>query len=119
MTSVIETRSVVVEYPSVRGVLRLYDQGVSLKVDQGDFLAVLGGPGWGKSTLVNVVLGLEKAVHGSVTFRNHDVTLQSFVRRCSLVETAAVVQSATALPHMTVSQHLHLALSLSDAPLLD
>jgi len=42
MPSMIETRSVVVEYPSVRRVLRLYDQGVSLKLDQGDFLAVLG-----------------------------------------------------------------------------
>src|SRR5213080_2720609 len=70
MISVIETRSVIVEYPSIRGVLRLYDQGVSLKVDQGDFLAVLGGSGWGKSTLVNVVLGLEKPIHGSVSFRD-------------------------------------------------
>src|SRR5207249_1886788 len=60
MISVIETRSVIVEYPSIRGVLRLYDQGVSLKVEQGDFLAVLGASGWGKSTLVNVVLGLDK-----------------------------------------------------------
>ena len=116
MSSVIETRSVVVEYPSIRGVLRLYDQGVSLKVDQGDFLAVLGGSGWGKSTLVNVVLGLEKPIHGSVSFRDHDVTRESFVKRCSLVKTAAVFQRPTALPQMTVSQNLHLALSLAGVP---
>src|SRR5437667_12345099 len=116
MTSVIETRSVVVEYPSVRGVLRLYDQGVSLNVDQGDFLAVLGGSGWGKSTIVNVVLGLEKPIHGSVSFRDHDVTRESFVKRCGLVKTAAVFQRPTALPQMTVSQNLHLALSLTEVP---
>ena len=81
----IETRSVVVEYPSVKGVLRLYDQGVSLKLEQGDFLAVLGGSGWGKSTLVNVVLGLEKPIHGSVCFLDNDVTRESFVKRCNLV----------------------------------
>src|SRR5438445_476136 len=96
MPSVIETRSVVVEYPSIRGVLRLYGQGVSLKLDQGDFLAVLGGSGWGKSTLVNVVLGLEKPIHGSISFRDHDVTRESFVKRCSWVKTAAVVQASQA-----------------------
>src|SRR5438094_484046 len=119
MTSVIETRSVVVEYPSVKGILRLYDQGVSLKVDQGDFVAVLGGSGWGKSTLVNVILGLEKPIHGSVSFRDHDVTRESFVKRCALIKTAAVFQRPTALPQMTVSQNLHLALSLAGVPRKD
>jgi ABC-type multidrug transport system ATPase subunit len=115
----IETRSVVVEYPSLQGSLRLYDQGVSLKLEQGDFLAVLGGSGWGKSTLVNVVLGLERPVHGSVLFRDHNVTRDSFVKRCVLVKTAVVFQRPTALPQMTVSQNLHLALSLAGVPRKD
>lgn len=119
MSAVIETRSVVIEYPSIRGVLRLYEQGVSLRVDQGDFLAVLGGSGWGKSTLVNVILGLEKPLQGSIKFRDHDVTRESFVKRCSLVKTAAVFQRPTALPQMTVSQNLHLALSLAGVPKKD
>src|SRR2546427_11102561 len=98
MPSMIETRSVVVEYPSVRGVLRLYDQGVSLKLDQGDFLAVLGGSGWGKTTLVNVVLGLEKPLHGSVTFRDHDVTRESFLKRYRFGKPARAFHRPTALP---------------------
>src|SRR2546428_4955230 len=98
MPSVIETKSVVVEYPSIRGVLRLYDQGVSLKVDQGDFLAVLGGSGWGKSTLVNVGLGLEKPIHGSISFRDHNVTPESLAKRFRLVKTPAVFPSPPALP---------------------
>jgi ABC-type methionine transport system ATPase subunit len=115
----IETRSVVVEYPSLQGSLRLYDQGVSLKLEQGDFLAVLGGSGWGKSTLVNVVLGLERPVHGFVLFRDQNVTRDSFVKRCGLVKTAVVFQRPTALPQMTVSQNLHLALSLAGVPKRD
>src|SRR3989442_2563660 len=103
MISVIETRSVIVEYPSIRGVLRLYDQGVSLKVDQGDFLAVLGGSGWGKSTLVNGVLGFEKPIYGSISFREHNVTRESFVKRCRLVKTAAGFQRTTPLSHMSES----------------
>src|SRR5436309_16131904 len=111
MICVIETRLVIVEYASIRGVLRLYDQGVSLKVDQGDFVAVLGGSGCGKSTLVNVILGLEKLIHASVSFRDHDVTRESFVKRCALIKTAAELQSPTAHPQMTVPKNLHLALS--------
>src|SRR6266849_9209039 len=60
MTPLIETTSVQVDYPHSDGVLRLYDDGVSLVVNQGDFTAVLGALGWGKSTLINLILGLEK-----------------------------------------------------------
>src|SRR3989442_6380537 len=107
MPSVMETRSVVVEYPSVKGVLRLYDQGVSLKVDQGDFLAVLGGSGWGKSTLVNIVLGLEKPIHGCINFRGHQVTPGTFVKRVRLVKTPARGLKTTAPPPMIGSHNSH------------
>src|SRR5205807_8011922 len=52
-------------------------------------------------------------------FRDHDVTRESFVKRSSLVKTAAVFQRPTALPQMTVSQNLHLALSLAGVPRKD
>ena len=60
MTSLLETVTVTIDYPYSEGVLKLYDEGVSMKIGKGDFTAVLGGSGWGKSTLVNLVLGLEK-----------------------------------------------------------
>src|SRR5207245_9545151 len=101
MPSMIETRSVVVEYPSVRRVLRLYGQGVSLKLDQGDFLAVLGGAGRGKYKLVKIGLGLENPIQGSISFPDHDVTSERFVKECSLVKTSAGYQRRTArTPHM-------------------
>ena len=116
MPCLIETGRVTVEYTTSEGVLRLYDEGVSLKMDQGDFLAVLGGSGWGKSTLVNIVLGLEKPSRGTVYFRGEDVTQRSFVKRSSMVRTAAVFQRPTSLPQMTVLQNLRLALSLAGVP---
>jgi len=111
-----ETKSVTVEYPINEGVLKLYDEGVSLRMEEGDFLAVLGGSGWGKSTLVNIVLGLERPTRGSILFHGENVTEYSFFKRCSLLRTAAVFQRPTALPQMTVIQNLHLALSLSGVP---
>ncbi len=116
MPNLMETRSVIVEYPTNEGVLKLYNEGVSLRMEEGDFLAVLGGSGWGKSTLVNIVLGLEKPTRGSIHFHGENVTEYSFVKRCSLIRTAAVFQRPTALPQMTVIQNLHLALSLSGIP---
>ena len=116
MSCLIETKSVSVEYPAIEGILKLYGEGVSLKMGEGDFLAVLGGSGWGKSTLVNIVLGLEKPSSGTVHFRGENVTHASFVKRASMVRTAAVFQRPTALPQMTVVQNLRLALSLAGIP---
>jgi len=116
MIPLVEARSVQVDYPHERGVLRLYDEGVSVTVKDGDFTAILGGSGWGKSTLVNIILGLEKATAGAVSFRGEDVTRKSFLKRRDLVKTAAVFQRPTALPQLTVSQNLSLALSLAGVP---
>ncbi len=116
MTPLIETVSVRMDYPHSDGILKLYDDGVSVKVDNGDFVAVLGGSGWGKSTLVNVVLGLEKPTGGTVYFKGEDVTRSSFVKRCSLVRTSAVFQRPTAIPQLTVSQNLSLAVSMAGIP---
>ncbi len=116
MTSLLETVSVKVDYPYPEGVLKLYDQGVSLRIGKGDFTAVLGGSGWGKSTLVNLVLGLEKPSSGTVYFSGEDVTRRSFLKRCSLVRTAAVFQRPTAIPQLTVAQNLSAALSFASVP---
>jgi len=116
MTYLIETTSVKMEYPHSDGVIQLYDEGVSLRVDPGDFVAVLGGSGWGKSTLVNIILGLEKPTSGTVHFSGEDVTRSSFVKRCSLVKTGAVFQRPTAVPQLTVGQNLNLALSMAGIP---
>jgi ABC-type multidrug transport system ATPase subunit len=116
VTNLIETVSVKMDYPSSEGVLKLYDDGVSFGMREGEFTAVLGGSGWGKSTLVNVILGLEKPTDGTIYFNGEDVTRRSFVKRCSLVKTAAVFQRPTSVPQLTVSQNLSLALSLAGVP---
>lgn len=116
MTYLVETVSVKMDYSHSDGLLRLYDEGISIKIERGDFVALLGGSGWGKSTLVNIVLGLEKPSDGSIYFKGEDVTTSSFVRRCSLVRTAAVFQRPTAIPQLTVGQNMALALSMAGIP---
>lgn len=100
------------DYNRRDGVLRLYN-GVSFGIDRGDFLAVTGGSGWGKSTLVNIILGIEKPSHGSIHHEGRDVTGLAFMKRFGKSKVAAVFQRSTSLPQLTVNQNLNLALSLS------
>jgi ABC-type multidrug transport system ATPase subunit len=116
LSHLLEIKSVALEYPTPEGSLKLYGDGISFAVEEGGFVSVVGGSGWGKSTLVNLVLGLEKPVRGTIHIRGENVTTESFVNRCSRVRTVAVFQRPTSVPHLTVLQNLHLALSMFRLP---
>jgi len=49
-------------------------QGVNLKVEKGDFLAILGPSGSGKSTLLNMIGALDKPTEGKVFIDGVDVS---------------------------------------------
>lgn len=116
MSHLLEFRSVGLEYPTPEGVLKLYGDGMSFVIDEGSFVSIIGGSGWGKSTLVNLVLGFEKPTRGSIHIRGQNITQCSFVNRSARVKTAAVFQRPTAVPDLTVLQNLHLALSMMNIP---
>ncbi len=48
--------------------------GVSLKLDDGDFVTIIGGNGAGKSTLLNAVAGVWPVDYGHIIIDGHDVT---------------------------------------------
>jgi putative ABC transport system ATP-binding protein len=63
--------------------LRALD-GVSLTVDEGEFIAVMGASGSGKSTLMNIVGCLDRPTQGSYKLAGRDV---SYMSRADLAET--------------------------------
>src|SRR5260370_38574955 len=119
MKPLLECRSITVAYPIADGVLRLYGEGVSFTLEEGGFFAVVGSSGWGKSTLINIVLGLEKPTRGIVQLDGENMTEQSFVKRSARVKTAPVFQRPTALPQPTDLQNFHLPLAIREAPKLE
>ncbi len=68
MTAAIEVRDLKKRF----GALQALD-GVSLRVEQGEFFGLLGPNGAGKTTLISTVAGLTRSDSGSVTVMGHDV----------------------------------------------
>jgi nitrate/nitrite transport system ATP-binding protein len=76
--------------------------GIDLKVQRGEFVAVIGHSGCGKSTLLNVVAGLLPASLGGVLLEGTEVTAPGPDR-------AVVFQNHALLPWLTVSENVRLA----------
>jgi ribose transport system ATP-binding protein len=64
------------------GVLALED--VSLRVDQGEFVAVIGENGAGKSTLMKLLAGIHQPDAGTIEFEGHAVVLDSVLKAQAL-----------------------------------
>jgi putative ABC transport system ATP-binding protein len=87
---------------------------VSLEVAAGEYVAVIGDSGIGKSTLLNVVAGLEPVDSGRVFFQDADLTALSddalaLLRREHF---GFVFQAFHVLPHLTVEENVALPLAL-------
>lgn len=81
---------------------------VSLQVDQGEFLVLLGPSGSGKSTLLRAIAGLTEIDHGRVSLHGRDVTGVSARAR----EVGFVFQHYALFRHMTVAGNVEFALSV-------
>ncbi|MEC9460579.1 MAG: ATP-binding cassette domain-containing protein, partial [SAR324 cluster bacterium] len=82
-------------------------RGINLNVSQGTIVALLGGNGTGKSTLLKTISGLLPAMEGSIEFDQKTITDSKphHIVRSGLVQ---VTQSKEAYPAMTVEENLML-----------
>ena len=53
-------------------------ENISIELNKGELVSLLGVSGSGKTTLFNVVSGLLKPDTGSVTFKDEDITGRTF-----------------------------------------
>jgi ABC-type branched-subunit amino acid transport system ATPase component len=81
--------------------------GVSLEVQEGEVLGLLGTNGAGKSTLLRLVAGLSAPSRGSVWFRGRDVTAAPAEQR-RRDGIALVVGGKAVFPDLTVVENLDL-----------
>lgn len=75
---------------------------ISLSVEVGEFVAILGFSGTGKTTLINLIAGLEKPDTGTLTYRDKPITGPA-------PERGLVFQSYSLMPWLTVRGNVLLA----------
>ncbi|MDD2658125.1 MAG: ABC transporter ATP-binding protein [Methylococcales bacterium] len=83
-------------------------EGVSFRLRQGSFHALLGGNGAGKSTLVKCVMGYQPVDHGTVLIGNRECVIES-ARDAHRHGLGMVYQHFTLVPDMTVLENLVLS----------
>ncbi|QVQ51167.1 ABC transporter ATP-binding protein [Spiractinospora alimapuensis] len=92
--------------------------GVSLRVDQGSFLAVMGPSGSGKTTLLHCASGLDRTTSGTVTIG--DTTVSSLkepeLTHFRRDRVGFVFQSYNLLPTLTAEDNITLPLRLAGRP---
>jgi ABC-type branched-subunit amino acid transport system ATPase component len=81
--------------------------GVTMKADDGEILAIVGPNGAGKSTLLKMIVGLEVPTTGTIRFADQDITRHPahLVRQMGI---AMVQQTPRHFPTMTVLENVAL-----------
>ena len=86
--------------------------GVSLDIQQGEFLTLLGPSGCGKSTTLNLIAGFFLPTSGAIYLNGKEVEdLPPFER-----DTGMVFQDYALFPHMTVKENIAFGLRMRKAP---
>ena len=90
-------------------------KGISLKFRKNEFVSILGQSGCGKTTMLNIIGGLDKYTSGDLVINGRSTTQYKdrdwdAYRNHSI---GFVFQSYNLIPHQTVLQNVELALTLS------
>jgi len=90
-------------------------RGVNLKVESGDFLAVLGPSGSGKSTLLNLIGALDKPTEGKMLIEGVDVSTLNDNQLADLRRRIGFVfQFFNLIPRFTARENVELSMSIAD-----
>jgi lactose/L-arabinose transport system ATP-binding protein len=86
--------------------------GVSLDIDDGEFVVFVGPSGCGKSTLLRIIAGLEEVTEGEVWIGGENVNGVEPAKR----GVAMVFQTYALYPHMSVEENMGFGLRMASRP---
>lgn len=118
MNKVIEIKNLIREYKMGDNIIKAVDD-VSFDVEQGSFVVLLGASGAGKSTVLNILGGMDKPSSGNVFVSEQDIaqynkTQLTKYRRENI---GFVFQFYNLMPNLTVLENVELARQICKNPL--
>ncbi|HWA48762.1 MAG TPA: ABC transporter ATP-binding protein [Dongiaceae bacterium] len=87
-------------------------KGVSLRVERGEFVALVGPSGCGKTTLLKQIAGFEEPTFGKIAIDGRDMAGVTPAER----PTSMVFQKLALFPHMSVAENIGFPLKLRARP---
>jgi len=88
--------------------------GVSLEVDEGAIVAIVGANGAGKTTLIRALAGMHRPSRGRIVFRGADISDWPSHRVCNL-GIGQVAEGRQIFPSLSVDENLDMGAMLSRA----
>ena len=111
----LEAENICRHYTMGEAVIRAVD-GISLQVRAGDFVALLGASGSGKSSFLNLIAGLDRPTSGTMAVHGRDLAKLSRqeLAKYRLRTVGMVFQSFNLIPSMTVLENVELPLRFAE-----
>ena len=114
----------------LKGVRKFYGanevlKGIDLRIEEQDYLVILGASGSGKSTLLNILSGLEKPDQGEVLYDGENIASlsESQLTKFRKNQVAFIFQQYYLLQELTVEQNVkmgaHLAKNQDYLPIIE
>jgi len=102
-------------YPMGSTLIRAVD-GISLQICEGEFVALLGTSGSGKSSLLNLIAGLDRPTSGKVVVEGSNLAAlsRSELAKYRLHTVGMVFQSFNLIPSMTLIENVELPMRFAE-----
>jgi putative ABC transport system ATP-binding protein len=111
----VELAGVRKRYATPGGLVDALD-GVTLRIEPGERVAITGPSGCGKSTFLGLIVGLDVPTSGTVSIDDREISSMSGEERASIRrhEVGLVFQSDDLLPFLTATENVSAQLALAD-----
>lgn len=116
--SLVEFRDVYKQYKMGEVVINAVD-GISFNIEEGEFAVVVGSSGAGKTTVLNILGGMDSATKGEVIVSGKDITKLSDKELIDYrrFDIGFVFQFYNLIPNLTARENIELATQISKNPM--